>query len=88
MQLEIPESVTDQFFKAMLPVAEAAFAEVAKRESLPFWMKKGEAATYANVDATTLRSYIKAGLIRTTMKNGAERISKKAIDDFYSQHEY
>lgn len=88
MHLEIPESVTNQFFKEMLPVAEAAFAEVAKRESLPFWMKKGEAAEYANVDPATLRSYIKTGMIRTTMKDGAERISKKAIDDFYSQHEY
>ena len=88
MQLDIPESVTEQLFNAMLPIATKAFEQAAKREALPYWMKKGEAAQYANVDPVTLRGYVKKGLIRTTMKDGAERISKKAIDDFYSQHEY
>lgn len=87
MQLEIPESVTKQFFAEMLPIAVRAFELAAKQQALPFWMKKGEAALYANVDPGTLRSYEKQGL-RTTMKDGAERISKKAIDDFYKEHEF
>jgi len=88
MQLDIPESVNKQLFAAILPIAVEAFRQAAVRESLPFWMKKGEAARYANVDPGILRKYVKQGILRTSMKDGAERISKKAIDDMYEKFEY
>ena len=84
MQLDIPDA---KVFNEILPIVVKAFELVAKQQALPFWMKKGEAAIYANVDPGTLRGYMKQGL-KTTMKDGAERISKKAIDDFYRQHEF
>ncbi|WP_125573138.1 hypothetical protein [Levilactobacillus huananensis] len=58
MKLDIPESVMDQLFMELLPIASKAFKQAAQREGLPFWMKKGE-AVYANIAPITLRNYIK-----------------------------
>lgn len=86
IQFELPEEVMNQVYKKMLQSATQAFELASKRESLPFWMNKGEAAEYANVSPNTLKKFIKDGL-RVSIKGGIERISKKAIDDYYLDSE-
>lgn len=86
IQFDLPEEVMNQVYDKMLQSATQAFTLAAKREALPFWMKKGEAAEYANVSANTLKKFINDGL-KVSIKDGVERISKKAIDDYYLSNE-
>lgn len=86
IQFELPEEVMNQVYKKMLQSATQAYELASKKEALPFWMKKSEAAEYANVSPNTLKKFIKDGL-RVSIKGGIERISKKAIDDYYLDSE-
>ncbi|NLR31361.1 hypothetical protein [Levilactobacillus tujiorum] len=86
MDLELSEKSLAKLNQLMLVSASEAFKLAAKREALPFWMKKGEAKVYANVDDKTLTKFIKDGL-RVSVKDGVQRISKKSIDDYYAVHE-
>ena len=77
---------TEHIESAMLKVAVQAFNQAAVRESLPYWMKKKEAVQYANVDIKTLNGFIADGL-KVSIKDGVQRISKKAVDEYYKNHE-
>lgn len=86
MNLELSDDSLNQLNQLMVASATEAFKLAAKQEALPFWMKKGEAKIYANVDDKTLTKFIKDGL-RVSVKDGVQRISKKSIDDYYAVHE-
>lgn len=86
MNLELSDDSLKQLNRLMAVSAIEAFKLAAKREALPFWMKKGEAKVYANVDDKTLAKFIRDGL-RVSVKDGVQRISKKSIDDYYAVHE-
>lgn len=86
MNLELSDDSLKQLNQLMVVSATEAFKLAAKREALPFWMKKGEAKVYANVDDKTLAKFIRDGL-RVSVKDGVQRISKKSIDDYYAVHE-
>ncbi|HIW72418.1 MAG TPA: hypothetical protein H9875_07315 [Candidatus Levilactobacillus faecigallinarum] len=86
VNFELSEDVDQQIKITMLESATKAFEQAAKREALPFWMKKNQACIYANVSDKTLKKFIADGL-RVTVKGGIERISKKAVDDYYSTGE-
>lgn len=86
MNLELSDDSLKQLNRLMVVSATEAFKLAAKREALPFWMKKGEAKVYANVDDKTLAKFIRDGL-RVSVKDGVQRISKKSIDDYYAVHE-
>lgn len=86
MNLELSDNSLEQLNQLMVVSATEAFKLAAKRETLPFWMKKGEAKIYANVDDKTLTKFIKDGL-RVSVKDGVQRISKKSVDDYYTIHE-
>jgi len=88
--MELSEIASPEFNKRveglMLKVAVQAFDQAAVREALPYWMKKKEAVKYANVDGKTLNGFIADGLT-VSIKDGVQRISKKAIDEYYESHE-
>lgn len=86
IQFELPEEVMNQVYDKMLQSATQAFTLAAKRESIPFWMNKKEAAEYANVSPHTLKKFIEKGL-KVSVIDGIERISKKAVDDYYLNNE-
>lgn len=86
MNLELSDDSLKRLNRLMVASASEAFKLAAKREALPFWMKKGEAKVYANVDDKTLTKFIKDGL-RVSVKDGVQRISKKSVDDYYAVHE-
>jgi len=88
--VELSEVASPEFAKyiegVMLKVAVHAFNQASVRESLPYWMKKKEAVQYANVDIKTLNGFIADGL-KVSIKDGVQRISKKAVDEYYKNHE-
>ncbi|GEO70474.1 helix-turn-helix domain-containing protein [Levilactobacillus acidifarinae] len=86
VNFELPEEVDQQIKITMFRSAMEAFDQVAKREELPYWMNKSQACTYANVSDKTLKKFIADGL-RVMVKGGIERISKKAVDDYYAAAE-
>lgn len=86
VNFELPEEVDRQIKITMLESATKAFQQVAEREALPYWMNKSQACTYANVSDKTLKKFIADGL-RVMVKGGVERISKKAVDDYYAAAE-
>lgn len=84
--IEIPDELTNQIKKLMFDSAVEAFKQVEKQASLPFWMQKGEVATYMNVSNKTLDKFIADGL-KVAIKGGVQRISKKSADEYYESHE-
>ncbi|MCG0728820.1 DNA-binding protein [Lactiplantibacillus plantarum] len=62
------------------------FKQIAKREALPYWMKKQEAQIYMNVSDKTLDKFIVDGL-KVSIIDGTQRISKKSADKYYEDHE-
>lgn len=86
VNFELPEEVNQQIKVTMLESATEAFDHVAKRKELPYWMNKSQACVYANVSDKTLKKFIADGL-RVMVRGGIERISKKAVDDYYAAAE-
>ncbi|BAN07808.1 conserved hypothetical protein [Levilactobacillus brevis KB290] len=86
LAIQLTDDAMKELQDTMIASAAKAFKLAAKQEALPFWMKKGEAKVYANVDDKTLTKFIKDGL-RVSVKDGVQRISKKSVDDYYAVHE-
>lgn len=84
--IDLPDELTNQIKRLMFDSAVEAFQVAAKRASLPYWMKMGEAATYMNVSDKTLKTFIADGL-KVAIKGGVQRISKKSADEYYRNHE-
>ncbi|WP_423348499.1 hypothetical protein [Lactiplantibacillus plantarum] len=86
VSITVPDSAMDPIRQVMMDTALEAFKQVEVRTALPFWMKKEEAATYANVAPKTLSKFIRQGL-KVSIIDGVQRVSKKSIDEFYEQSE-
>lgn len=76
----------NSFKQRIFQLVKEGVSQTKVQEGLPYWMKKKQAAIYMNVSDKTLDLYIADGL-RTMVKGGVQRISKKAADEYYQQYE-
>lgn len=86
LAIQLTDDAMEELRATMIASALDAFKSASTSVELPFWMKKGEACLYANVDLKTLNKFIKDGL-HVSVMGGVQRISKKAVDDYYAVYD-
>lgn len=85
LRVPLPESTEQELKLLMFDAAKTAFIQVAKRESMPRYMNKRQAAEYLQCAVNTLNKYIAQGLRVITVDN-MQRIDKADADKFMEQH--
>ncbi|WP_225417746.1 hypothetical protein [Lentilactobacillus kosonis] len=86
MSITFPDEFLKGVQEEVVKQASQAVKQAEVKSGLPFWMKKKQAAVYMNVSDKTLDLFIADGL-RTVVKGGVQRISKKSADEYYQQYE-
>lgn len=86
LKMTVPDEYEQQIKKEMLDSAVEAYKLAGEREALPEWLNIKQACAYAGVSFNTLKKWIAMGLRVSTIA-GMQRISKKAINDFYQENE-
>ncbi|MCT4397329.1 helix-turn-helix domain-containing protein [Pediococcus ethanolidurans] len=86
VKMQVPPEFEEHIKEEMLKTAVEAYKLAGKREALPEYMNMKQAGEYAGVSFNTLKKWIAMDL-RVSNIAGMQRISKKAIDEFYLEHE-
>lgn len=86
VKMQVPPEFEEHIKEEMLKTAVEAYKLAGKREALPEYMNMKQTAEYAGISFNTLKKWIAMDL-RVSTISGIQRISKKAIDDFYLEHE-
>lgn len=86
VKMQVPPEFEEHIKREMLKTAVEAYKLAGKREALPEYLNMRQAGEYAGVSFNTLKKWIAMDL-RVSNIAGMQRISKKAIDNFYKAHE-
>lgn len=75
------QPIVERIAKAIQDAGEVAI----KRNELPRYMTKAQAAEYCGCSFNTFQKYVRAGL-RVIQVNGVTRIDKNDVDEFLEQN--
>ncbi|WP_143461526.1 helix-turn-helix domain-containing protein [Levilactobacillus enshiensis] len=84
--LVLPDSELKRMRNVMYEMATDAYKQAGKGQQFGEYLNKSEAAKYLHVSNATLTQFISEGLPIIVIGN-IQRISKKACDEFYQQHQ-